>query len=56
MLHGFISDATTYHSHIEPLVEHTNVLTIDLPGHGLDTSSMDDVWDFRLLHVNLMRF
>nr|MDK7273832.1 alpha/beta fold hydrolase [Staphylococcus epidermidis] len=46
MLHGFISDATTYHSHIEPLVEHTNVLTIDLPGHGLDTSSMDDVWDF----------
>ena len=37
MLHGFISDATTYHSHIERLVEHTNVLTIDLPGHGLDT-------------------
>ena len=49
MLHGFISDATTYHSHIERLVEHTNVLTIDLPGHGLDTSSMDEVWDFRLL-------
>ena len=46
MLHGFISDATTYHSHIERLVEHTNVLTIDLPGHGLDTSSMDEVWDF----------
>lgn len=46
MLHGFISDATTYHSLIERLVEHTNVLTIDLPGHGLDTSSMDEVWDF----------
>ena len=38
MLHGFISDATTYHSHLERLIEHMNVLTIDLPGHGLDTS------------------
>ena len=46
MLHGFISDSTTYDSHIEQLSQHVNVLTIDLPGHGKDTSDMNDTWDF----------
>ena len=46
MLHGFISDSTTYDSHIEQLRQHVNVLTIDLPGHGQDTSDMSDTWDF----------
>ncbi|UXU83092.1 2-succinyl-6-hydroxy-2,4-cyclohexadiene-1-carboxylate synthase [Mammaliicoccus sciuri] len=45
LLHGFISDHTSFH-----LVERTlskqglNVITIDLPGHGHDESSYDDIW------------
>ena len=46
MLHGFISDSTTYDSHVAYFSQHVNVLTIDLPGHGQDTSDMQDTWDF----------
>lgn len=56
MLHGFISDSTTYDSHIEQLRQHVNVLTIDLPGHGQDTSDMSDTWNFRILLMRLMRY
>ena len=49
MLHGFISDSTTYDSHVAYFSQHVNVLTIDLPGHGQDTSDMQDTWDFRIL-------
>ena len=34
MLHGFISDGRTFDNHIDKLTEQTNVLVIDLPGHG----------------------
>ncbi|MFI3132014.1 alpha/beta fold hydrolase, partial [Mammaliicoccus sciuri] len=45
LLHGFISDHTSFH-----IVESTlrnkglNVITIDLPGHGHDKSSYDEIW------------
>lgn len=45
LLHGFISDHTSFH-----IVESTlrnkglNVITIDLPGHGHDESSYDEIW------------
>ena len=56
MLHGFISDSTTYDSHVAYFSQHVNVLTIDLPGHGQDTSDMQDTWDFRILLMHLMRY
>ena len=46
MLHGFISDSSTYNEHIKRLSQHVNILTIDLPGHGEDISNINDVWDF----------
>ncbi|MBI5972057.1 2-succinyl-6-hydroxy-2,4-cyclohexadiene-1-carboxylate synthase [Staphylococcus caledonicus] len=49
LLHGFISDSRTYNNHLEALLKETNVLTIDLPGHGQDTTSMDVTWDFPFL-------
>ncbi|UXR70157.1 2-succinyl-6-hydroxy-2,4-cyclohexadiene-1-carboxylate synthase [Staphylococcus sp. IVB6246] len=46
MLHGFISDQSTFQGHIEPLTKEVNVLLIDLPGHGEDLSSMAETWNF----------
>ena len=39
LLHGFISDQTTFDDHISLFTEEVNVLTIDLPGHGHDQSN-----------------
>ncbi|AVP36704.1 2-succinyl-6-hydroxy-2,4-cyclohexadiene-1-carboxylate synthase [Staphylococcus felis] len=47
MLHGFISDQRTYDSHIEKLSQTAHIITIDLPGHGQDNSSMNATWDFK---------
>ncbi|MDO5375972.1 MAG: 2-succinyl-6-hydroxy-2,4-cyclohexadiene-1-carboxylate synthase [Staphylococcus rostri] len=46
MLHGFISDQTTFDAHIEPLTKEVNLLLVDLPGHGNDQSPMTVQWDF----------
>ncbi|GGG87577.1 2-succinyl-6-hydroxy-2,4-cyclohexadiene-1-carboxylate synthase [Staphylococcus pragensis] len=49
LLHGFISDSRTYSQHLLALLQEVNVLTIDLPGHGQDESSMEETWDFPYL-------
>ncbi|MEB6242240.1 2-succinyl-6-hydroxy-2,4-cyclohexadiene-1-carboxylate synthase [Staphylococcus gallinarum] len=46
MLHGFISDQSTFDEHLETMSEAVNILTVDLPGHGQDASDKDKVWDF----------
>ena len=46
MLHGFISDASTFDAHIERLRSHVSILTIELPGHGRDQSPDTETWDF----------
>ncbi|MBO1198950.1 2-succinyl-6-hydroxy-2,4-cyclohexadiene-1-carboxylate synthase [Staphylococcus simiae] len=46
LLHGFISDSRTFDNHIQHLLMQSHVLTIDLPGHGQDTSSYNEVWHF----------
>ncbi|UXR78920.1 MULTISPECIES: 2-succinyl-6-hydroxy-2,4-cyclohexadiene-1-carboxylate synthase [unclassified Staphylococcus] len=53
MLHGFISDQTTFGQHIEPLTEDINLLLVDLPGHGQDTSSTAVIWDFEWIITQL---
>ncbi|MCG7339353.1 2-succinyl-6-hydroxy-2,4-cyclohexadiene-1-carboxylate synthase [Staphylococcus sp. ACRSN] len=49
LLHGFISDQSTFDNHIEKLNESTNILTIDLPGHGNDISDENKVWNFEFI-------
>ncbi|RIP35713.1 2-succinyl-6-hydroxy-2,4-cyclohexadiene-1-carboxylate synthase [Staphylococcus gallinarum] len=49
MLHGFISDQSTFDTHIERLSIETNILTVDLPGHGQDESDADKAWDFNFI-------
>ncbi|MCD8914417.1 2-succinyl-6-hydroxy-2,4-cyclohexadiene-1-carboxylate synthase [Staphylococcus simulans] len=46
MLHGFISDASTFDQHIKALTEKVAVLTIELPGHGQDQSDAAQTWNF----------
>lgn len=46
LLHGFISDATSFSSHIDKLTEAAAVVTIELPGHGQDNSDRTKQWDF----------
>lgn len=53
MLHGFISDASTFDKHIEHLAKHTSVLTIELPGHGADQSLDTETWDFAFIQQQL---
>lgn len=63
LLHGFISDHTTFHLVEETLVNQgINVITIDLPGHGDDNSNGDLTWDMAyiadqikslIMHYNL---
>ncbi|WP_210135237.1 2-succinyl-6-hydroxy-2,4-cyclohexadiene-1-carboxylate synthase [Staphylococcus sp. GDX8P80P] len=53
LLHGFISDSRTFDAHVDPLLQEVNVLTVDLPGHGQDQSSMDVTWDFPFLAKQL---
>ncbi|EKU47795.1 2-succinyl-6-hydroxy-2,4-cyclohexadiene-1-carboxylate synthase [Staphylococcus massiliensis] len=49
LLHGFISDGTTYEDDVESFKEKVNVMTIDLPGHGEDTSDLTMTWDFKMI-------
>lgn len=45
LLHGFISDHTSFHLVERKLSkEGLNVITIDLPGHGLDESNYNEIW------------
>ncbi|MEB7434059.1 2-succinyl-6-hydroxy-2,4-cyclohexadiene-1-carboxylate synthase [Staphylococcus pasteuri] len=53
MLHGFISDGSTFDSHIDTLTKQVNVLTVDLPGHGNDDSPMDQEWNFSYISQQL---
>lgn len=53
MLHGFISDASTFDKHIEHLAKHTSVLTIELLGHGADQSLDTETWDFAFIQQQL---
>lgn len=59
MLHGFISDSSTFDQHIATLTQKTHVVTIDLPGHGEDISDDHQLWDFqwisRALHEIVMK-
>ena len=60
LLHGFISDSSTFDHHIKQLSETMKMVTIDLPGHGQDDSSLDQSWDFEWmvhqLHNVVQRF
>ncbi|MDP4447535.1 2-succinyl-6-hydroxy-2,4-cyclohexadiene-1-carboxylate synthase [Staphylococcus hyicus] len=53
LLHGFISDSSTFEQHIDRLSETMKVVTIDLPGHGQDNSSMEQIWDFEWISHQL---
>ncbi|QZZ02859.1 2-succinyl-6-hydroxy-2,4-cyclohexadiene-1-carboxylate synthase [Staphylococcus arlettae] len=53
LLHGFISDHSSFDDHIDTLNQHANVLTIDLPGHGDDISANDVTWDFDFIAQQL---
>ncbi|MEL0538392.1 2-succinyl-6-hydroxy-2,4-cyclohexadiene-1-carboxylate synthase [Staphylococcus debuckii] len=53
MLHGFISDASTFDAHIERLRSHVSILTIELPGHGRDQSPDTETWDFPFIQREL---
>lgn len=59
MLHGFISDISTFDQHIAMLTQKTHVVMIDLPGHGQDISDDHQLWDFqwisRALHEIVMK-
>lgn len=55
MLHGFISDQSTYDAHLTTLTQSVHVLCIDLPGHGKDQSSMDITWNFEWIASQLQR-
>lgn len=54
-LHGFLSDSRTYHNHIDKFTDNYHVITIDLPGHGEDQSSMDETWNFDYITTLLDR-
>ena len=49
LLHGFISDTSTFDQHIGTLTQSYHVVTVDLPGHGQDTSDVNQLWDFQWL-------
>ncbi|MDU1593675.1 MAG: 2-succinyl-6-hydroxy-2,4-cyclohexadiene-1-carboxylate synthase [Staphylococcus lugdunensis] len=49
LLHGFISDSRTFDPYIEMFTSEVNVVTIDLPGHGNDTSNSKLTWDFSFI-------
>ena len=53
LLHGFISDQSTFDEHIKTFTDEINVLTIDLPGHGLDQSSENHTWNFEFICQSL---
>lgn len=46
MLHGFMSDSRTYTEAVRRLQGQTDILRVDLPGHGADRSDRDETWSF----------
>ncbi len=52
---GFLSDSRTYYNHIDKYTDICHVITIDLPGHGEDQSSMDETWNFDYITTLLDR-
>ena len=55
LLHGFLSDSRTYYNHIDKYTDICHVITIDLPRHGEDQSSMDETWNFDYITTLLDR-
>lgn len=53
MLHGFISDQHAFDQHVDSLVDHFNIVTIDLPGHGEDNSNFEYEWSFDFINQQL---
>ncbi|MDG0843293.1 2-succinyl-6-hydroxy-2,4-cyclohexadiene-1-carboxylate synthase [Staphylococcus equorum] len=53
MLHGFISDHQAFDNHIKIMKKNVNIVTIDLPGHGVDESPFDKEWDFPFINQQL---
>ena len=53
MLHGFISDSSTFDAHVTQLTAEVHVVTVHLPGHGDDTSPMSEVWSFDMITQGL---
>ncbi|QJF24683.1 2-succinyl-6-hydroxy-2,4-cyclohexadiene-1-carboxylate synthase [Mammaliicoccus vitulinus] len=50
LLHGFISDHTTFHLVEDDITNQgINVITVDLPGHGSDQSSYDEKWSMEFI-------
>lgn len=46
MLHGFMSDSRTYTEAVRRLQGQTDILRMDLPGHGADRSDRAETWSF----------
>jgi len=46
MLHGFMGDSRTYTEAVRRLHHKTDILRIDLPGHGADESDRTETWSF----------
>lgn len=49
LLHGFISDHTSFDHLLSSFNNDVNVLTIDLPGHGNDETTRDEEWNFNAM-------
>lgn len=49
LLHGFISDHTSFDHLLSSFNNDVNVLTIDLPGHGNDETTRDEEWNFNAI-------
>ncbi|TDL98693.1 2-succinyl-6-hydroxy-2,4-cyclohexadiene-1-carboxylate synthase [Macrococcus brunensis] len=46
MLHGFMGDSRTYTDAVRRLRTETDILRVDLPGHGADRSDLSETWSF----------
>ncbi|GAA6822899.1 2-succinyl-6-hydroxy-2,4-cyclohexadiene-1-carboxylate synthase [Staphylococcus sp. 18_1_E_LY] len=49
LLHGFISDHSSFDHLLTSFTDDVNVLTIDLPGHGNDATASDEEWNFNAI-------
>ncbi|MBF7017462.1 2-succinyl-6-hydroxy-2,4-cyclohexadiene-1-carboxylate synthase [Staphylococcus durrellii] len=49
LLHGFISDHTSFNHLLSSFTSNVNVLTIDLPGHGSDETNSEEEWNFKTI-------
>lgn len=55
MLHGFISDHTTFHLVEDKIINHDiNIIEVDLPGHGQDKSRIDVEWSMDFIVQQLL--